>query len=98
VLEAALSGLFARLDHPGNGGQHVNYFLRWPEVEAARAALNAHLIAGAPDLLAALEDAYRFISQPTATGKDKAEYSIRNYNALTAKIRAAIAKATGETK
>lgn len=45
VLESALSGLFARLDHPGNGGQHVNYFLRWPEVEAARAALTA---TGAP--------------------------------------------------
>lgn len=38
-LREALSGLFARLDHPGNSGQHVNYFLRWPEVETARAAL-----------------------------------------------------------
>ena len=39
VLEGALRGLFVRLDHPGNGGQHVNYFLRWPEVETARSAL-----------------------------------------------------------
>lgn len=39
VLVDALRGLFVRLDHPGNGGQHVNYFLRWPEVETARAAL-----------------------------------------------------------
>lgn len=40
-LEIALDGLFRRLDHPGNGGQHVNYFLRWPEVAAARALLPA---------------------------------------------------------
>lgn len=39
VLEEALSGIFKRLDHPLNGGQHVNYFVRWPEVEAARRAL-----------------------------------------------------------
>lgn len=39
AVKEALRGVFARLDHPGNGGQHVNYFLRWPEVESARAAL-----------------------------------------------------------
>lgn len=39
-LEDALKGIFARLDHPDNGGQFVSYFLRWPEVEAARKALS----------------------------------------------------------
>ncbi len=35
----ALRAVFARLDHPGNADQRVQYFLRWPEVKAARAAL-----------------------------------------------------------
>lgn len=39
ALEGALKAIFARLDHPGNGGQFVHYFLRWPEVEAARKTL-----------------------------------------------------------
>ena len=38
-LREAMRGLFVRLDHPLNGSQRVAYFLRWPEVEAARAAL-----------------------------------------------------------
>ena len=51
---------------------------------------------------AALEDAYRFITQPTrvevsATGAKTATYPIENYNALTAKLRAALALARGET-
>jgi len=35
----ALRAVFARLDHPGNADQRVQYFLRWPEVKEARAAL-----------------------------------------------------------
>lgn len=61
-------------------------------------AANARLIAAAPDLLTALQDAYRFISQPRTMWNDKAEYDTRNYNALTAKIRAAISKAEGSAK
>ncbi len=38
-LREAMRGIFARLDHPLNGSQRVYYFLRWPEVEDARAAL-----------------------------------------------------------
>jgi hypothetical protein len=50
------------------------------------------------DILAALEDAYRFISQPIRlctpmNGVPTALYSAANYNALTAKLRAAIAQA-----
>jgi hypothetical protein len=35
----ALHAVFARLDDPGNADQRVQYFLRWPEVKEARAAL-----------------------------------------------------------
>jgi hypothetical protein len=38
-LLEALSGIFKRLDHPLNAAQHVEYFKRWPEVEAARALI-----------------------------------------------------------
>lgn len=53
---------------------------------------------GRPELLEALEAAYRFITQPQRmdTPKDgpkTATYRIEGYNALTAKLRAAIAKA-----
>ncbi len=41
VLMQALRGVFARLDHPDNGGMFVNYFVRWPEIETARSALNS---------------------------------------------------------
>ena len=66
------------------------------EVEA-----NARLIGAAPDLYAALGDAYRFITQPlrmskSSSGVKSATYSVENFNALTAKLRAALAKARGE--
>lgn len=35
----ALRAVFARLDDLGNADQRVQYFLRWPEVKEARAAL-----------------------------------------------------------
>jgi len=38
-LLEALRGILKRLDHPLNAAQHVEYFKRWPEVEAARAAI-----------------------------------------------------------
>lgn len=64
-------------------------------------AANAQLIAAAPELLEALEAAYTFISQPQAMhtpagGPKTATYRIEGYNALTAKLRAAIAKATAQ--
>jgi hypothetical protein len=37
----ALRAVFARLDHPGNADQRVQYFLRWPEIKEARATLAA---------------------------------------------------------
>lgn len=40
-LEEALRGIFARLDHPDNRVQRVEFFLRWPEVRDARAALGS---------------------------------------------------------
>lgn len=48
-----------------------------------------------PELLEALQEAYRFISQPQAMNRETVTYRIQPYNALTAKIRSAIAKATG---
>jgi len=38
-LLEALRGILKRLDHPLNAAQQVEYFKRWPEVEAARAAI-----------------------------------------------------------
>lgn len=51
-----------------------------------------------PDLLEALKAAHAFISQPQvmhtpAGGPKTATYRVEGYNALTAKLRAAIAKA-----
>jgi hypothetical protein len=40
AAENALRDIFARLDRPDNGGQFVRYFLRWPEVKAARQTLD----------------------------------------------------------
>lgn len=54
---------------------------------------HAHLVAAAPDLLDALRDAYTHISQPRRMSQTEAVYAVNNYNKLTAKIRAAIAKA-----
>lgn len=66
--------------------------------DSAEAEANARLLASAPELLEALSAAYTFITQPQImrTPKDEpatATYRIANYNALTAKLRAALAKA-----
>jgi hypothetical protein len=58
----------------------------------------ARLIASAPELLAALQAAYTFISQPQRMdsprgGPRTTTYRTEGYNALTAQLRAAIAKA-----
>lgn len=52
-----------------------------------------------PAILDALRAAYTFISQPRIMRSPKGEvptatYDVGNYNALTAKLRAAIAKAS----
>lgn len=46
------------------------------------------------DLLAALQAAYTFISQPQRMTRETATYRVHNYNALTAQIRAAIRAAS----
>jgi hypothetical protein len=61
---------------------------------------NIHLMLAAPDLYEALRAAYAFISAPQlfstpAGGPKTATYRAEGYNALTAKLRAAIAKAEG---
>jgi hypothetical protein len=53
-------------------------------------------------LLGALRDAYAFISAPQRMespkgGPKTATYRVEGYNALTAKLRAAIAKAEGQS-
>lgn len=53
-------------------------------------------------LLEAAKDAYRFITQPQlmstpASGPRTATYRIEGYNALAAKLRAAIVKAEGRS-
>lgn len=73
---------------------------RWDETGRLDTAFIAEMRNATPGLIAtveelrdALEDAYRFISQPRTMWNDKAEYDTRNYNALTAKLRAALSKA-----
>lgn len=46
------------------------------------------------ELLAALQAAYAHITQPKKSTRDEVIYSSRNYNALTAHMRTAIAGAT----
>ena len=73
---------------------------RWDETGRQDTAFIAEMRNATPKLLAtidelrdALTDAYRFISQPRTMWNDKAEYDTRNYNALTAKLRAALSNA-----
>ena len=73
---------------------------RWDETGRQDTAFIAEMRNATPALIAlvgelsdALGDAYRFISQPRTMWNDKAEYDTRNYNTLTAKLRAAIASA-----
>lgn len=75
---------------------------RWDETGRQDTAFIAEMRNATPKLLAtvdelrdALADAYRFISQPRTMWNDKAEYDTRNYNALTAKLRAALSNAGG---
>lgn len=73
---------------------------RWDETGRQDTAFIAEMRNAAPELIGLIEelkealgDAYRFISQPRTMWNDKAEYDTRNYNTLTAKLRAAIASA-----
>jgi hypothetical protein len=85
------------LDCPADGGDII---CEYPDAEMsnARWPANARLIAASPEIKDALEEAYRFITQPlrmdtSASGAKTATYRIDGYNALTSKLRAALAKA-----
>ena len=68
----------------------------WPD--EAECTANAHLIAAAPDLYAALDAAMAFIESHVAD-PDITDVMIRNYRTLQdLRPRDALAKARGETK